>query len=244
MLPEQIQFLLTKVSHRDDNVDTAATGGKFINVAPWKISNNDWPGLPDNAVPGGEGLLLAGTGSYRRSAPYLAYVPLRAGEVPRKADWRYFSGFHLWEPGFGPNGPPTWSNAESDGIPLFDDQLGELSFSWNAGLGRWLLVYGGCAPVGCGIVVRSAPTPWGPWSATPQLLFNSERENAQGKYMFECGPYGTYIISRYNKWDPGKQEATIYYTMSNGAGCGGNNDNSEPRYQVHLMKSTLRLVTR
>ena len=228
-------------SSRDDNVDTAFTGGKFINVAPCKLRNDDWPGLPDNALPGGEGLFLAGTGSYRRSNPYLAYVPLRPGETPQKGDWRYLSGFSLWEPGFGPNGPPTWSEAESDCIPLFDDKLGELSYCWNAGLGRWLLAYGGCAPAGCGIVLRSAPRPWGPWSETPQLLFESQREGAQGKYMFECGPYGAYVISRYDEWNPGPQEATIYYTLSNGD-CVG--DSSEPRYQVHLIKSTLRLVSR
>ncbi len=44
------------VSHRDDNVDTAATGGKFINVAPFVINNDDWPGLPDTASRGGQGI--------------------------------------------------------------------------------------------------------------------------------------------------------------------------------------------
>lgn len=78
----------------------------------------------------------------------------------------------------------------------------------------------------------------GPWSE-PQLIFNSIREGAQGKYMFECGPYGAYVISRYDRWDPSSQLATFYYTLSNGSCI---DDNSEPRYQVHLMKSTLQLV--
>jgi hypothetical protein len=236
--------LVCRVSSRDDSVHTATTGGKFINVAPWKIRNDDWPGLPDNAVPGGEGLMMAGTGRYRESAPYLAYVPLRPGNPPRKEDCRYLNGFLLWEPGFGPNGPPSWSEAESECIPLFDDKLGEISFCWNSGLRRWFLVYGGCAPGGCGIVLRSAPMPWGPWSETPQLLFESNREGAQNKYMFACGPYGAYIISRYDQWNPGRQEATIFYTLSNGFCKNGDKDNSEPRYQVHLMKSTLHLVAR
>jgi hypothetical protein len=144
------------VSSRDDNVHTATTGGKFINVAPWKIRNDDWRGLPANAVPGGEGLIMAGTGRYRESAPYLAYAPLLPGNPPRKEHWRYLNGFFFWEPGFGPNGPPSWSEMESECIPLFDDKLGEISFCWNAGLRRWLLLYGGCAPGGCGIVLRSA----------------------------------------------------------------------------------------
>ena len=228
------------VSRRDDSVDTPKTGGKFINVAAFKIRNDDWPGLPSDAVRGGEGLILAGTGCYRRSAPYLAYLPLPPGGIPQRAEWRYLSGFFFWEPGFGPSGPPNWSAAESDASPLFDDMLGEISLSWNEGLGRWLMSYGGCAAAGCGIVVRSAPMPWGPWSE-PQLFFNTERERAGGVYMFESGPYGAYLIPRYDVWDAARGEATIYYTMSNGDVVG---DPNEPRYQVHLMKSTLRLVSR
>jgi hypothetical protein len=226
------------VSHRDDNVDTPATGGKFINVAPFVINNDDWPGLPDTAQPGGQGLLMAGTGAYRRSPPYLAYAPLPDGQTPAQSDWRYLHGFFLWEPGFGPNGPPDWSTQESDAVPMFDDAIGEISYCYDAGLKRWLIVYGGCASDACGIVLRSAPMPWGPWSE-PQLIFNSVREGAQGKYMFECGPYGAYVISRYDRWDGDAQQATFYYTLSNGS-C--TSDNSEPRYQVHLMKSTLQLV--
>jgi hypothetical protein len=226
------------VSHRDDSVDSPAVGGKFINVSPVVINNDDWPGLPSTAQPGGQGLLMAGSGAYRQSAPYLAYAPLADGQGPAQSGWSYLQGFEFWEPGYGPNGPPDWSDLESAAMPLFDAQIGEISYSFHAGLGRWLIVYGGCAANGCGIVLRSAPMPWGPWSE-PQLIFNSQREGAQGVYMFECGPYGAYVISRYNTWDPVSQQATFYYTLSNGC-CTG--DCSEPRYQVHQMKSTLQLV--
>jgi hypothetical protein len=227
------------VSHRDDNVDTPAMGGKFINIAPFVINNDDWPGLPDTAQRGGQGLLMAGTGAYRSSAPYLTYAPLPDGQPPAETNWRYLHGFLLWEPGFGPNGPPNWSALESDAEPMFNDPIGEISYCYNAGLKRWLILYGGCSPTGCGIVLRSAPMPWGPWSES-QLIFNSEREGAQGKYMFECGPYGAYVISRYDQWDPAAQITTFYFTLSNGA-CPGSN-NEEPHYQVHLMKTSLQLV--
>jgi hypothetical protein len=227
------------VSHRDDNVDTPATGGKFINVSPVVVNNNDWPGLPDTAQPGGQGLLMAGSGCYRQSPPYLAYAPLPDGQAPAASDWRYLQGFHFWEPGYGPNGPPNWSTAERDAVPMFNAQIGEISYCYNSGLKRWLMLYGGCAPAGCGIVLRSAPMPWGPWSE-PQLIFDPQREGAVGKYFFECGPYGAYVISRYDQWDPASQQATFFYTVSNG-NC--NSDPTEPRYQVHLMKSTLRLVS-
>jgi hypothetical protein len=226
------------VSHRDDTTETPAMGGKFINVSPFVINNHDWPGLPNNAQPGGQGLLMAGSGAYRQSAPYLAYAPLADEQGPAQSEWRYLQEFGSWERGYGPSGPPIWSDLESDAMAMFDAQIGEISYSFHAGLGRWLLVYGGFAGGIGGIVLRSAPMPWGPWSE-PQLIFNSERENAQGAYMFECGPYGAYVISRYNLWDPASQLATFYYTLSNGCcikGC------SEPRYQVHQMKSTLQLV--
>lgn len=227
------------VSHRDDDVDTPATGGKFINISPVVINNDDWPGLPDTAQPGGQGLLMAASGCYRQSAAYLAYAPLPDGQAPPQPDWRYLQGFHFWEPGYGPNGPPNWSTVETDSMPMFDAAIGEISYCYNAGLKRWLILYGGCAPAGCGILLRSAPMPWGPWSER-QLIFSSERDHAQGKYMFECGPYGAYVISRYDRWDAASQQATFYYTLSNG-NCNG--EGTEPRYQVHLMKTSLRLVS-
>jgi len=50
--------------------------------------------------------------------------------------------------------------------------------------------------------------------------------------MFECGPYGPYVIARYNQWDVASKQATIYYTLSNEGDCDGGGPN-EPRYQVH-----------
>jgi hypothetical protein len=234
------------VSHRDDSVDTPSMGGKFINVSPFVINYNDWPGLPDNEEFYPTGLLMAGSGAYRRSAPYLAYAPLPYEQGPAQSEWRYLQGFEEpWEPGYGPSGRPIWSNLESDAMLMFDAQIGEISYSFHAGLGRWLLVYNGCASGDCGIVLRSAPMPWGPWSE-PQLIFSSSftntlGEKAQGAYMFECGPYGAYVISRYNSWDPASQQATFYFTLSNGCCLSGGC--SEPRYQVHQMRTTLQLVS-
>ena len=231
------------VSSRDDKVDTPQTGGRFINAAAWRVANDDLPGLPDNAMPGGEGVLMVGTGKYRESAPYLAYMPLPAGGIPQLTDLRYLKRFLLFVPSFGPSGPPDWSDSEADAMPLFDDKIGELSFLFNADLGRWLLVYPGCPEGKCGVLLRSAPRPWGPWSPAPQLIFESVRDKAQGKYMFECGPYGSYVISRYSRFDRASKIATIYYTVSNGE-CRPKQlaDFAEPHYQVHLMKSSLRLV--
>ena len=231
----------------DDWREDGRGGGKFINISPIKINNNEWPGLPDNAAAGAQGVLVMASGKYRASAPYLAYFPLSAGRVPDKSDWRYLSGWDFWEPGFGPNGPPAWSDSESDAIRLFDaDSIGELSFCWNAVLKRWLVLYAGGAANGAGILLRSSGWPWGPWSAEPQLIFDPHRDDhAQGSYMFECGPYGAYVISRYDQWDARAIQATIYYTLSNGncwKDAGHDGDPPSTRYQVHLMKSKLELL--
>jgi hypothetical protein len=229
------------VSSRNDTMDKPDEGGQFINIAAWKIASG-LAGLPDNATTSGEGLLMVGTGRYRESKPYLAYMPLPAGGIPQQSDLRYLKGFKPFEPGFGPSGPPDWGNSEADRQELFVDQIGELSFVFNADLDRWLLVYNGSTEGKRGVLLRSAPRPWGPWSPAPQLIFEAVRDGAQGKYMFECAPYGPYVISRYNRFDS-SGIATIYYTLSNGE-CRQGGDFAEPHYQVHLMKSSLRLVSR
>jgi hypothetical protein len=50
---------------------------KFLNVDPVIVDNAAIPGLPGS---NGQGVLLWGTGNYRKSNPYLAYVPLSSVE--------------------------------------------------------------------------------------------------------------------------------------------------------------------
>ena len=97
-------------------------GFKFINIGVQKIRNDDLTHLSDNAMPGGEGLILVGSGSYRDSQPCLAYVPLRPNEDPVLTDWRYLSGFFgAAARDSGICGTPQWSVNQSDAIFLFDD---------------------------------------------------------------------------------------------------------------------------
>src|SRR5262245_35701203 len=60
---------------------TARTSvGNFINVSPILVNNSEIADLPRTT---GQGVLLWGTGSYRESDPYLAYIPLDGLENPR-----------------------------------------------------------------------------------------------------------------------------------------------------------------
>jgi len=132
--------------------------GKFINIAPVIVNNAAIPGLPRTT---GQGLLLWGSGQYRKSDPYLAYVPLDS--VEDRSAWRYFTS--------DANGQPIWlPNAEAATQSLLQSHpgspvgcVGELSVSWNPHLQKWLMLYN-CGDDPRGIRFHVADLPWGPWS--------------------------------------------------------------------------------
>ena len=204
---------------------------KFINVAPVVVENGAIPGLPESS---GKGVLLWGSGVYRLSDPYLAYVPLN--RVEDQNSFRYYAGLNE-------NGTTRWSTMEAEAIPLFNQGcLGELSVAWNPYLHKWLMLYNCRSPRG--INFRVADSPWGPWSA-PQVLFNGWRDEGYCHFMHASwlsrwcdtvndfgrgftwgGAYGPYMLPAFFKGD--KNTSTIYYVMS-----------TWNPYQVVLMKSTL-----
>jgi hypothetical protein len=196
------------------DLSVARRGGKFINVSC--VAVHDVAGLPVR----GPALLVWGSGRYRTSDAYLACVPL--GSVEDRGSWRFWSGLEARSQ------QPVWSEDESDAVALFaHPQIGELSATWNAPLGVWLLMYNAGSPRG--INARFAQHPWGPWSdpvvvfdpgwpgtgygefmhvqGTPDGLSDPGRENEWG------GEYGPYVIDRYTRAAPGDR-ATVYFTMS------------------------------
>jgi hypothetical protein len=203
--------------------DRASGGFKFINISAQVVSNDSVPGLPDVATPGGTGLVLVGSGVYRRSSPFLAYAPLAAGGDPARADWRFLSGLTAGVPGFGPKGKPSWSAAEADAIPIFDDPIvGELSVVWHEELERWLLLYEGT-------LLRSARWPWGPWSAAIRT-FDGATGKAEGWINPPGATYGPYVVRRFGTWDALHREATIYHMLS-----------TWDPYAASLMRTVVRL---
>jgi hypothetical protein len=197
---------------------------KFINIAPVVIDGAAVPGLPQATGEKGEtdsGVLLWGSGAYRRSDPYLAWAPL-AGIESRSA-WRYFAGV---DPA---SGQPRWSEAEADAVPLFSNPcIGELSAGWNPILEAWLMIYNCDQPRG--IVYRVAGTPWGPWS-NAALLFDPWEEGGYCHFIHSAwdymmcdsvhdpgreqefgGEYGPYLINAYVGGGGGR--AIIFFLMS------------------------------
>jgi hypothetical protein len=136
--------------------------------------------------------------------------------------WRYLCGTDLR------SRQPIWSEDERDALALFPHpEIGELSATWNAPMGLWLLMYNAGSPRG--IIARVAERPWGPWSDplvifdprwpglgydafmhvkdAPDGLSDPGREDEWG------GEYGPYVIDRYTRALPGRR-ATVYYVLS------------------------------
>jgi hypothetical protein len=181
---------------------------KFINVHVVAVNNSGICGLPETS---GRGLLLWGSGEYRKSNPYLAYMPIES--IENKSAIEYFAGFEG-------NGDPIWSTNESDAQPLFHDPvIGELSVAWDSHLQRWIMLYGG-------VSMRSSLFPWGNWSSK-QVLFNPFSDSGYGHFIHWPshdnvsdplrqsewgGPYGPYLIDKFTSDTNGTSR--IYFTMS------------------------------
>lgn len=92
---------------------------RFINVSVQTVRNATLPGLPDRT---GEGLLLWGSGRYRASDIYLAYLPL--DRIEDRSQLSYFRG----SPDSDGALIPRWSGCEPEAVPLFPAGcVGELS---------------------------------------------------------------------------------------------------------------------
>jgi Domain of unknown function (DUF4185) len=192
---------------------------KFINVSFWLADG--W-------------LYLYGSGEYRKSNVYLARV--RPADLHDRSRLEYFTGV-------GRKGHPSWLAREADAVALFQQpQIGEFSVSYLKPVQRYVMLYNASEPRG--ITLRSAETPWGPWSAGT-IIFEPHRDNGYGHFMHGesktdglsdpsraaegGGEYGPYILSRYTTRSEG--HCRIYYTMS-----------TWNPYQVMVMRSELKLA--
>ena len=135
----------------------------------------------------GSDVMMFGAGAYRASDIYLSSTP--AASFASGVGTRYFTGLL--------NGQPTWSSAESDAVPVVQDNplggpawpndsptVGNLSIAYSSDLGLWLMTYDGGRQSNRtrGVYFTYAQQPWGPW-ATPQLIFNDARDGAWGVFI-------------------------------------------------------------
>ncbi len=212
----------------------------FVNVSVTQIDSAAWQGLPPAAPNGpGAGLLLFGSGEYRRSNVYLAFQP--ASQIMNRASIRYWTGADEL-------GEPVWETDEQAAQPLFNQPcIGEFSVTYNTFIRKWIMLYN-CDTLGQrGINLRTADRPWGPWS-DPQIIFDPWRDGGYCRFIHvswvfsRCdsvndeelentwgGEYGPYQFPDFARGDP--NSTTIYFTMS-----------TWNPYTVVLMKASLRLA--
>lgn len=204
----------------------------FINVSIVEVDSSKWKGLPASA---GTGLVMFGSGAYRKSPVRLAFQP--ATDIESRDAIRYFAGSDV-------SGSLRWSTREEAAVPLFDQAcVGELSVSYNRFIRKWIMLYNCRQPMPT-VLVRTSDYPWGPWS-DPQMLFDPSEDNGFCQFVHRSWTKGKCDILS----DPGRQDhsggsygpyqfedlavgdattTTIYFTLS-----------TWNPYTVVLMKATL-----
>jgi hypothetical protein len=116
-------------------------------------------------------IYMFGTANGRRGQAYLARVP--EARVMDKTAYQYWNKDFAWV---------DYKN-ESAASPIFPEAgVGEMSVRFDVTTNRWLLVYGNSNKYT--IVLRTAPSPTGPWSAERYLIASSQ---------IPGGLYGGYI---------------------------------------------------
>jgi hypothetical protein len=190
---------------------------KFINVS--FVSRDGW-------------LYLYGSGDYRKSSVCLARV--KPSDLSDRARLEYFSGAAT-------DGQLRWSAREADAVTLFQHNVvGEFSVSYLAPLAQYIMLYNSSAPRG--IVMRSSPSPTGPWNPGG-VLFDPWREQGEVPFIHlgrggalgdpnrndrPGAAYGPFIMERYTNCSG--DQCRLYYTMS-----------TWNPYQVMVMQSDVRI---
>jgi hypothetical protein len=207
-----------------------------------------------------------GVARYRMSIPYLAMAPQATFGVV--STWRFFGGngasgpiwlsYQQWQAGHvgaewaPPPGAEIYGDSPNAFSPSHDERcVGEHSVTWNEPLGVWLLLYT-CG--GLQVEARTAPDPWGPWSA-PTVLLSAVADPALQCSLLWGLPgspcpgrvsqqipaltfgylYAPFVLNRFTQEGRERRagdtkDATIYWLLS-----------TWDPYQVVVMRSTLRL---
>jgi hypothetical protein len=209
--------------------------GKVIRLA-MRREPDGIAGLPR----GGPFVLVWSTGAYRASDAYLSLIPEASFETG--AGTRFFAGLDT-------DRRPLWSEREAEARAVVEHPvIGELSVIWVAPIRRWVMLYDSRNPPA--IVLRSASSPWGPWSAPQALLRGGpdapgfvhrpgRADGVAGPVLIEGRPdpetvaggaYAPYAIERFTRLEG--DTLSIHYLLS-----------TWNPYVVVLMRSQLKFDT-
>jgi hypothetical protein len=210
---------------------------QFWQVSPVVVNNASIPCLPPAAHDYEQGVVLIAGGAAKAGgdAVHLAWMPLKPGEAPSRADILYYTGS-------GATCAEKWSADGSQAMPIFPlNYPGYTSISamYVAQANLWVVLYSnarrdpGIYFPDKPVVVRTAPDPTQGWSDEIPLV----SRNDQVAFPFpdpNSVPYGPFFIAEnpatpsvLTSWDSANRRLTIHYLLSSW----------EP-YQVHHMRSS------
>lgn len=219
---------------RHDVLVLAKTQGlDFGNLATQFIEET-WRFINVSIVESNGEYFIFGSGTYRKSAVYLARVP--KGSLAEKAKWRYMRR--------NSDGTMSYVKDEAGASQVVPEQcVGELNVRYEPALGRYVMVYNCDQPRG--VLLRTAPSPEGPWSQ-PIRVFDPG-VHGYGKFMhvpvsalgFDdhlgepdrleewAGEYGPYLVPSWTTVEA-NGDVSLFYALS-----------SWNPYQAHIIRSTL-----
>ncbi len=168
--------------------------------------NISWPGdsnfIEWGLVKGGAGapatggyLYFLATGSGRFRSCYLARVP--ETEILNQSSYQYFTGLCTCD-------VPFWSTNYLEAQPVLDAPMGEISVMWNNFLGKYMLM--NLDDVARTLNVRTASSPWGPWSPPYTVISRPEyvgfyAPNIDPLFVEEDGRFVYFTMSLWNEYN-------------------------------------------
>jgi hypothetical protein len=135
---------------------------------------------PAQAFGGGAAVVVNGMfygyGDCDNNVCAVGRVPL--AHLMDRSKWRYYTGNDA-------HGKPQWSTDDTQAVAIMQTGAAGGSVAWNPGMHAYLDIY--MDRISSQAVYRTAPTPWGPWSAQ-QYMFTGAPTNTLWDYACFAHP--------------------------------------------------------
>ncbi len=176
---------------------------KHIDDISWGSGNFNQVAVMRDPAPGSTRLFIFGTPCGRFGSVKLMSVDEQS--ILDKTSYRYFAGLDA-------DDAPIWSANESGAVSVAGGPMGELSAAFNPYLQRYVLTYLDQRKEG--IVMREAPSPWGPWSAPVVIARDADFKQLYGPFMVpgfikDNGKTFYYLLSQFGPYNTFWMETTL-----------------------------------
>ncbi|MGV9709464.1 DUF4185 domain-containing protein [Gordonia sp. NPDC003424] len=124
-----------------------------------------------------------GTPNGRYGAAFIARV--RPADILNLDRYEYYRGGGAWSP------------RPVDAVPIVREPVGELSVAYNSYLGRFLML----TETGGNVLLRTSPTPVGPWSGPRVIVSVNQTQGLYAPYINPRGASGQFLYFTASRWD-------------------------------------------